>query len=556
VKDSTNNYVVEVFNEAIELEDGRTFQKMAIVEKWKNGVKTSSLRLGVPSLESVYQDIEENREINLSDCYVHDFSLSDYRLSRGLAEDEIIDLNSFQANHAFFESETVTDFSYSNFKGKVSSFGSCIFNLAKVNFNHAHCSASLNFNRAEFYAEELSFKFAEFEEGDVRFSSCIFDCEHVMFVNTHFGEGNVNFRQADFKYSDVNFQYASFDLGDVSFDKARFRGQFLDFRKIEFGTGKAEFRRVDFGDGNLSFSESEFKEGKINFRYSIFGNGDKKFENVIFGNNHVTFEGSKFGGGLLSFKGSSFDELDLKDCILGGHSDFRVDKGNVLDLSFAIARDIIDLKAGDNAVALNTWKFEGLKNMGKIFISWRENNALQLIASQSESSNASKASQFNLLKESFHQNGKYNSEDKAYVAFKRYEMKAHLELGRKEGGLKAFRANLFYASQWLLFDKAGLFATAPLRVFTSMIFVLSFFSLLYIVLPHFSHAEIVSSVGDPDGLNIVEKSFYHSAITFFTIGYGDYYPSGHIRWLSAVEGWAGVFLMSYFTVAFVRKILR
>ena len=75
-------------------------------------------------------------------------------------------------------------------------------------------------------------------------------------------------------------------------------------------------------------------------------------------------------------------------------------------------------------------------------------------------------------------------------------------------------------------------------------------------LPEFSKAGILASVDDPDNMGVLGKSFYHSAITFFTIGYGDHYPVGHIRWLSAIEGWAGVFLMSYFTVAFVRKILR
>ena len=70
------------------------------------------------------------------------------------------------------------------------------------------------------------------------------------------------------------------------------------------------------------------------------------------------------------------------------------------------------------------------------------------------------------------------------------------------------------------------------------------------------NTKIVSSLGDPDKLGPISVAFYHSAITFFTIGYGDYYPSGFFRWLSSIEGFVGLFLMSYFTVAFVRKILR
>ncbi|HUW04934.1 MAG TPA: ion channel, partial [Williamwhitmania sp.] len=60
----------------------------------------------------------------------------------------------------------------------------------------------------------------------------------------------------------------------------------------------------------------------------------------------------------------------------------------------------------------------------------------------------------------------------------------------------------------------------------------------------------------PDTLTVFERSLYHSAITFFTIGYGDFYPSGPLRIVCGVEGFVGVFLMAYFTVAFVRKILR
>ncbi|MDA9313087.1 potassium channel family protein, partial [Vicingaceae bacterium] len=205
---------------------------------------------------------------------------------------------------------------------------------------------------------------------------------------------------------------------------------------------------------------------------------------------------------------------------------------------------------------LKTLKIEGIKNMGKLFISWKKNDAFHLIQSQKSSSFESKANQFHILKESFHQNGKFNSEDSAYVAFKRYEMAAERKLGKESGGLSYISSEIFHFFKWVIFDRAGLFATSPIRVFVSMLFVLSFFAVVYIILPYFADANIISSIGESNQLGSIGKGFYHSAITFFTIGYGDFYPSGHIRWLSAIEGWAGVFLMSYFTVAFVRKILR
>jgi len=107
-----------------------------------------------------------------------------------------------------------------------------------------------------------------------------------------------------------------------------------------------------------------------------------------------------------------------------------------------------------------------------------------------------------------------------------------------------------------VFDKIGLYATDPIRVLVSMAFAYLVFTLIYIILPFIFNTRIVSSLGDPDHLSRIAVAFYHSAITFLTIGYGDYYPSGLIRWISGLEGFVGLFMMSYFTVAFVRKILR
>lgn len=550
-------YKINIIDEPISFEDGRSFDRTAIIEKWKGPSKLSSSRLAAPRLEQVYASIYNKEHINLSYCYLKDFSMKKYRSIYELSDSMPVPMESFQATHSFFESEFGTDFSYAVFEGQASSFAYSIFNLGNVNFNYIKCTNNLNFSHCEYNLEDLTYKFAEFEGGDVRFTSARFDCDNILFINTNFGEGSVNFRQADFVYSDCNFQYARFDKSEVSFDKSIFRGKHIDFRKVEFGTGRTDFKRVDFGDGDINFNDSEFKEGKISFKNSIFGRGEKSFERINFGQNEVYFDSCIFKEGLLSFKDSSFGILSLKDCNLEGHCDLRIHKGEKIDLSYSVLKDVLDIQAGGNSlVELKTLKIEEVKNMGKIFISWRENKAYDLINSQRYSSSQSKSIQFHLLKDSFHQNGKFNSEDFAYVAFKRFKMKAERERAQKKGGLVAVKGNLMYLFEWLVFDKVGLFATAPLRVFTSMLFVLAGFALLYIILPYFSNADIVSAVGDPDHLNSIEKSFYHSAITFFTIGYGDFYPSGHIRWLSAVEGWTGVFLMSYFTVAFVRKILR
>jgi uncharacterized protein YjbI with pentapeptide repeats len=553
---SSINYRVSIINEKYSTADGRTYDSYAIVEKWIKRSKLSSHKYGIPTEEQLYSLIENEAILNISNCYLKDFSINNYRKEKNLAENAIIKLKSINAEDSFFESETETNFSNTQFVGSGANFKNCVFNLGKINFEHSICETELDFSNSSFFAEELNFRFSVFDHGDINFSNSFIDCLDLIFVNTNFGEGDVYFKQCDFQDTNCNFQYAQFSDGNVTFDRSFFYGKTIDFRKIEFGIGKFDFRRVHFGDGNLNFSDSEFQEAKISFRSSVFGKGEKLFEKVLFGKGNISFDGSSFGTGLLSLKGSSFNSISFVNTRLDGHCDFKVYKGNLIDLSHSIFKDILDFQSGEKIVDIKRLRLIGVKNMGKIFISWKNNNTYKLIHSQKNSSFEAKAEQFNLLKESFRANGKYESEDLAYVEFKRNELKAKLFQNKKSGGIKFISGYFNYYSQNLVFDKIGLFATSPLRVFFSMLIVLSLFSLLYMILPSFVHAEIISSVGDPDNLNLFERSFYHSAITFFTIGYGDFYPSGHVRWLSAVEGWAGVFLMSYFTVAFVRKILR
>ena len=167
---------------------------------------------------------------------------------------------------------------------------------------------------------------------------------------------------------------------------------------------------------------------------------------------------------------------------------------------------------------------------------------------------------FRLLKENYNLIGQYDYEDQAYVEFKRAESKGILENSKRKKMIPRIWSKVSYFFQLLVFDRMGLYATNPIRVLLSMCIIYLGFSMLFVGLQLFTDdSSIISSLfadGDPRDLGLIQKSFYHSAITFLTIGYGDYYPEGLIRWLSSIEGFIGLFLMSYFTVAFVRKILR
>jgi hypothetical protein len=224
-------------------------------------------------------------------------------------------------------------------------------------------------------------------------------------------------------------------------------------------------------------------------------------------------------------------------------------------LSNTVVRDIIDFQKGLSIVSIKELDIVGLRNLGKIIIDWKENKVEELIENQNVGY-FEKAEQYRILKENFRNTGQYNDEDESYVKFKRNELNYLHQERIKKGGLKAITAYPIKWGQQLLFDKMGNYATSPLRVLFSMFVIYVSFSLLFLSMIHTGHGDLKPGFDPPEQMSELSLSFYHSAITFLTIGYGDYSPWGVIRFLSSLEGFVGLFMMSYFTVAFVRKILR
>ncbi|HWY37400.1 MAG TPA: potassium channel family protein, partial [Bacteroidia bacterium] len=247
-------------------------------------------------------------------------------------------------------------------------------------------------------------------------------------------------------------------------------------------------------------------------------------------------------------------------CALNCYIDLRFGECQSVDLSNTIVRDILDLKPSDEAVTIKIFNISGMRILGRIFIDWRANNVNNLIYEQKETSLFQKAEQFRILKENFRNNGQYDDEDFSYIEFKRCESKAQLEAAKKKGALNTIGGYMNYYFQKYVFDYVGRYATAPTRVLQNMVIALCSYGLLfYVVSEHFPKIGTIATTIGESPLNHQHEfwnAFYYSAITFFTIGYGDYFADGYLKPIAALEGFTGVFLMSYFTVAFVRKILR
>jgi hypothetical protein len=582
MKTGYSTYSIEVKNVKYISAHGRIIPQTAIITFYdKNGNEVNCELFGAIDNDSIYELIKQGKDINLDNCYVRDFSLSVYRIRNGIEKKAHIHFKRFSATNAFFESGISTDFSYSAFSDGDVSFEGSHFAKGKVMFQGSMFGkGNVNFSNTLFREGNLDFSGSVFEDGNFLFKNSIFSAGKKDFQDITFGNGEVSFANTEFNGGDLLFINTCFNSGCFNFKVARISGGRIDFHYSVFGECDIIFERTEFGDSKVDFRAVDFGLGKVNFNRSVFGNGEVNFEGasgqvpkflfkkVAMGtgpknfsmmnmeNTEGSFERTDFGDGDVSYYESKFRVLSLKSCHLGHYVDLRLAKTELLDISDTVVRDIIDLEAYDFPVEIKTIDLSGMRLVGKLYIDWEQNNCKEFIISQEGNSLRQKAEQFRILKENFNGNGRYDDEDSAYVMFKRFEARSRLTIEKQKKGVRKYLAWVPYGFQWLIYDKIGLYATSPGRVLFSVIVLWFFFGSVYLVMDITGLGHTASSVGNPDKLPVLLQSFYHSAITFFTIGYGDVYPTGFSRLVSGLEGFIGVFMMSYFTVAFVRKVLR
>jgi len=575
---SFDSFKVEIIDRPFVRSDGFSTKQTAKLELFNSkGGLITTLNLGVPDLSEVYESIGQMKPVNLDFCYIYGFSTLACKRYLQIDKSQPIPIAGFSAKNSFFHSSISVDFSFAHFSGDFIIDESYIvaelldFHLSsygtQFRLTNSYIKASkANVTQVRFEGERASFKNSTFDEGFKDFQDSFFGANEVIFTNVEFSSGDVSFINTEFNSQDVDFRVSRFGVGKVDFHYARFGNSGVSFERVDFGSGRVDFRAVEFGAGRTSFNRSTFIDGEINFEGAEVQKGKLSLKRVDFGNSYlifdlyqgfgteVLFERSTFNNSV-SFSEAKIGKLLFRECQFNASVNLHVQKCDEISLTGCTIRDIFEFYTHGTPPEIKSLNLAGVRLLGQLYIDWNANQVSNLIYSQAETSIVEKAEQFRILKENFNALGRYDEEDKAYVEFKRCELKSSRE--KVTGNLLQRITNAtYYFLKKLLFDYMGLYATSPKRVLISIFFIYLFYSFLYILIMVSGVGHVVASSSAVDSLGLVPRAFYFSVVTFFTIGYGDFSPDGFARIIAGSEGFMGVFLMAYFTVAFVRKILR
>ena len=129
------NYKVEILKEPFKLSESNNLSHTAKISFYDiNNNLIDTKKYGVIQLEKIYDQISKKEAVDISRCYVKNFSLSDYRSLNNISEREKVDLIDFTATDSIFESEKIIDFSLGNFTGSKADFSNTHFGLGNLSF--------------------------------------------------------------------------------------------------------------------------------------------------------------------------------------------------------------------------------------------------------------------------------------------------------------------------------------------------------------------------------------------------------------------------------------
>jgi len=533
---------------------------------------------------------EESNFHQASFCSGTDFESATFRKLANFKSATFRQLANFKSatfSEANFESATfrkLANFNSATFR-KLAFFNSATFRklaffnsatFRKLAFFEYATFSEANFESASFN-KMANFKFATFRKL-ANFNSATFrklaNFEFATFSEANFESASFN-KMANFKFATfrklANFKFATFrKLANFKFATFRQRANFkyATFSAANFES--ATFSVASFGDSTFSIT--------ANFKFAAF----KKqafFDFSIFSDT-VIFAATRFGDSI-SFELTIFKKLVLFQYITFNYPIYLIGaQCNLLYFDYCTFEKALDMRE----VKLNILLLKDTDNFGHIYIEWQKSNVKKAIQNYSNDKikgyHWNRATQFRMLKENFRSLGQYDDEDAAYVAYRREEAWSKWH---GEGISSRYRKTWYKITtllRWLFKDMLGVYGTSPIRIFFSLIIIIVLFCFLYAYLglelsPELQLKLHMSKLTESKiipawifqllpfcGIGIENFAywiglFYFSAITSFTVGYGDIAASNpDVAIASAIQAFIGVALMSYFVVAFSHKVLR
>lgn len=272
--------------------------------------------------KEIYKWIDEQRDFNLMDSYVKNFSLSEYCKRKNLSSFQKIVLPNFDATNAFFDGNT--------------DFSNAVFQDKGIFFN------------------------AQFGDGNVSFENAYFNGDNVSFESVEFGNGNISFSHSKFIEEKLGFSGSQYDEAKISFLGARFGVGNIDFSSVKFCDGDISFLSVVFNDGNVSFNGSQFNEGYLKFGGAII---DK-----------ISFVGIHFDS-FVDFNVANCNSLDLSDTVIRDVFEISPEKLQNLNIDNMkiIGKMYLRWKENNLEQAINNQIHTTLKQKSEQFLILKEN---------------------------------------------------------------------------------------------------------------------------------------------------------------------------------------
>lgn len=421
-------------------------------------------------------------------------------------------------------------------------------------------NAKFSLNSIKSFSKSIKLCNLNANDSIIQISNFYLNNSHFIMKNNRFKLSKVNVFKCIFKETDFDILNSSFRDCEKVISSLKFKNSDMRVKECKFGKLTNDMKCNSFNNGKFIIEKTSFDFAKIDMSSTQMKHSEMLLNKLDLGQSDLILKKSLF----------QYATLSIRDVILNNYTDLRLNYCHDLKLIDTVNNGYIDMRMKKNL--FKSILFEEFYNNGTIEIDWSILDLKNKIYSQNTSFEC-KAKQFVVLKENYNLLGKYDYEDEAYYEYKKcmrknswYQFNEDVNNYTYTGFVRWLVYQFWHFLRYLLFDFMGGYGTKPKNVFYTMITTIFTFGLIYssrfIELRNIVDNQIVERFKPLliFGVRIPDKtltSFYHSVVTFLTIGYGDIKPPTMAAVIiSGIEGFIGLFLMSYFTVAFARKILR